>query len=325
MDCQWIAKAFGWCAALVCLTLATTPTAEGGEPRSRSVIGRGLFVEALVDPVKYHRSGSTLPPLRTGATLARLCTPDQPAGVGNALEQAGDCLQTFVNASAMLRIDRTDLGYLWLGESTVLRVERLELLDSGAKRTRLRVDGNDGGGGQVRFHLRPFNNPDSQFQLLTPAGTASVRGTIFGVSIDPWKLTAYATDERGPDGTANVVAVESAGRQVVLASGLMSLVRPGEPPGPPQAAALTARLFAVAFDPPFPERGYTGPMTLRGRTDPGNLLQVAGRPIAVALDGTFTTTFVLTPERQLPLALRTPLGKRQQFKLTVLLPRGDQR
>jgi hypothetical protein len=49
--------------------------------------------------------------------------------------------------------------------------------------------------GQVRLQLRPFTNPGSRMEIETPAGTSGVRGTEFGLNVQPDGKMAIATLE----------------------------------------------------------------------------------------------------------------------------------
>jgi FecR protein len=223
----------------------------------------------------------------------------QAAQVGTRLASVGDTLATGKSSSAVLAVD-TGIGTVNVSESTTLQISKLEALPSGGMVTLLRILG-----GQARLQLRPFTNPDSRLEIETPAGISGVRGTTFGVSVQPSGVTGIATLE------GRVVATAQ-GQSVSIDAGLQSLMVPGEPPTQPTALQENTQLRLISLN-----RVSRGEVEIGGRIDSVNLLVIEEEVQNVEPDGSFTIRRSLPRDRRVAATVITPLGKKQAYEIVV--------
>ena len=93
--------------------------------------------------------------------------------------------------------------------------------------------------GGVQYEVVPFSSQNSQFRVQTPAGLASVHGTVFQVWVEA-QGQAFFTVDRG------AVVVENADQQVNLAAGQATVSRTdAAPDAPSYRFSLSDRLAAV--------------------------------------------------------------------------------
>jgi hypothetical protein len=267
---------------LCCFSLTCLPPALGApKVYQQTVVGRWLRVQAATGDV------TIAPPLRKAA-------------FGDRLSKIGDRLITGKDASAELWID-DGIGKLEVGESTELRILRLEKLPSGAKRTHIIITG-----GTVKLKLRKLLNPKSNVQIFTPAGTAAVRGTILGVSLNHRGLSGVAVQQ-------GIVIVSGKNQKLPIRLGFGRILVPGQPPSKLRAIPETARIFNIRYQ----HRG-SSQVYLRANTDPGNLVQVAGQPIDIDEEGNFQALVPDVQEHLIPVQVTTPLNVSKRFRLTIL-------
>ncbi|MBD2099427.1 FecR domain-containing protein [Leptolyngbya sp. FACHB-261] len=245
-------------------------------------VNRWLEVRQAVGNVTYRRAQAT-----------------QRAGVGTRLQAVGDVLETGNQSSATLAVD-TGIGSIDVSERTRLQVQQLTALASGGRITRLQVTT-----GQARLRLRPFTNPNSRLEVLTPAGLSGVRGTVFGVSVQPSGKTGVATLE------GSVVAAAQ-GQSVPVTAGFQSSIVPGEPPSPPVPLRNDTRLALQLLTAEAPQTAH-----IIGQVDPVNLLTVADVPQDVDQNGRFEVRLPLPADRRVRAVVTTPLGKQQVYELAV--------
>jgi hypothetical protein len=245
-------------------------------------VERWLQVESLVGTVTFQQGKTS-----------------QSAQVGTRLQAIGDTLATGKSSSAVLAVD-TQIGTVSLSESTTLQINKLETLPSGGMVTLLRILA-----GQARLQLRPFSSPDSRLEIETPAGISGVRGTVFGVSVQPNGVTGIATLE------GRVVA-EAQGQQVSVEAGLQSLIVPGEPPTQPTALQESTQLRLISLN-----RVSRGTVEVVGKIDSVNLLVIEEEVQNVEPDGTFTIRRSRPDDRRIAATVITPLGKKQAYEIVI--------
>mgnify|MGYP006266147617 CR=1 FL=1 len=220
------------------------------------------------------------------------------AQVGQRLSRVGEGLQTGGGSSAVLAVD-TQIGFINLSENTRLRLDNIEALPSGGRITEIFIER-----GQARLQTRPFTNPDTRFDLRTPAATTSVRGTLYGVSVQPDGRTGVATE-------TGAVEVSAAGESVTVNAGFQSQVVPGNPPTPPAPLSndpsLDLRLLQAS----------NGQVLVQGQIDPVNLLLIREKVQTVEPDGSFRLELPLGEDRRIPVTVVTPLGREQAYELQV--------
>jgi len=245
-------------------------------------VDRWLEVQAVSGTVTFYRDQTS-----------------QVAKVGTRLTTVGDTLATGKNSSAILSVD-TAIGTVRMSESTTLQVKNIELLPSGGMVTLLSIPE-----GQARLQLRPFTNFDSELEIETPAGISGVRGTIFGVSVQPDGATGIATLE------GRVVA-EAQGQAVSIDAEQQSLIVVGEPPRSPTPLQEDTQLNLRSIN-PISNRT----IELVGQIDRVNLLVIEDEVQNVEPDGTFTIRRSLPRDRRIRATVTTPLGKQQTYEITI--------
>jgi hypothetical protein len=223
----------------------------------------------------------------------------QVAKNGSRIQVVGDGIQTAAKSSAVLAVD-TGIGFIKVSENTNIRVLQLEKLASGGQVTRLQVTG-----GQARLQVRPFTNSESRLEILSPAGLSAVRGTEFGVSVQPDGKTGVAT-------LKGEVAAIAQGASVPIQAGFQSLVIPGEAPLPPTPLREDTRLQLQIL-----EAVGNNQARVAGQVDVVNLVLVNDQPLSLDREGQFDVRLGLPRERRIRAVVRTPLGKQQIYELAV--------
>lgn len=223
----------------------------------------------------------------------------QPARISERLQNVGDAVITGNASSAVLAVD-TAIGSIAVAENTSVLVSELTVLPTGGHITHLEVTG-----GQVRLELRPFTDPDSELEIETPAGISGVRGTTFGVSVQPSGQTGIATI----DGS---VTAEAQGQQVEVSQGLQSLIIPGEPPTVPEPLRDDPRLDIQIL-----QKVERRTVQIVGQTDPVNLLVINDEPQTLTRSGEFDLQVPVPDDRRIKVTVITPLGTRQIYELAI--------
>ena len=265
-------------AALGVLGVATLLGAVTLSP-SQAQTGRWLEVERLTGSVFVQQSQS------------------RPAGLGDRLTQVGHSITTQSQASTSLALD-TEIGSVAVAQNTHLKVERLDVLSNGGRVTVLEVTR-----GQARVQSRPFTNPNTLLEIWTPSGVAAVRGTDFGVAVDDEGKTTIATLEGSVEATAESVTV-------TVDEGLASVIRPGEPPTTPIALDRELAIEGLTQE----RRGNT--LTVTGRVNPTNTVQVGDRDIEVSRSGYFAwQANSARRSRSVAFTVTNPLGESRRYRI----------
>ncbi|MBD2081603.1 FecR family protein [Leptolyngbya sp. FACHB-17] len=270
------------CVFLACC-IPTFALAQTRDLRVRA--DRWLLVQRMVGSVNYDRpSGS------------------RPARVGDRLQAIGEGITTGVNSRADLLLD-TGVGVINVLESTRLRVRRLEVAGNNGRITHLNVTR-----GQVRLKLRRFTNRGSQLEIQTPAGLSGVRGTDFGVAVQPDGKTGIAT-------LTGAVVTAAQGGRVWVPRGFQNLTIPGERPSPavPLRNDTTLRAQLVRRI----DRGVRK-VQIVGRVDPVNIVRINEVPQILDRNGAFRSSgFLAVSFLRVKVEVITPLGKSQTYELAL--------
>ncbi|MBS9383583.1 MAG: FecR domain-containing protein [Dolichospermum sp. BR01] len=223
----------------------------------------------------------------------------QPAKVGTKLQKVGDSISTGKNSRTMLALD-TEIAFVEVAENTKLQIQKLHSTSNNGKVTELLVTG-----GQVRLKVRPLNNRESRLEIKTPAGITGVRGTEFGVSVQPSGKTGVAT-------LKGQVVTSAQGKTVSVNKGFQSFVIPGKPPSPPvrlrDDTSLQIKILA--------DMGNQQ-AKIAGKVDPVNLVILANEPLITNQNGEFEVITALPNNRKIAVSITTPLGKKQKYELAV--------
>ncbi len=223
----------------------------------------------------------------------------QPANVGTKLQKVGDSIGTGKNSRTMLALD-TEIAFVEVAENTKLQIQKLHSTSNNGKVTELLLTG-----GQVRLKVRPLNNRESRLEIKTPAGITGVRGTEFGVSVQPSGKTGVAT-------LKGQVVTSAQGKTVSVNKGFQSLIIPGKPPSPPvrlrDDTILQIKILA--------DMGNQQ-AKIAGKLDPVNLVILANEPLITNQNGEFEVITALPNNRKIAVSITTPLGKKQKYELAV--------
>lgn len=223
----------------------------------------------------------------------------QPANVGTKLQKVGDSIGTGKNSRTMLALD-TEIAFVEVAENTKLQIQKLHSTSNNGKVTELLLTG-----GQVRLKVRPLNNRESRLEIKTPAGITGVRGTEFGVSVQPSGKTGVAT-------LKGQVVTSAQGKTVSVNKGFQSFIIPGKPPSPPvrlrDDTILQIKILA--------DMGNQQ-AKIAGKVDPVNLVILANEPLITNQNGEFEVITALPNNRKIAVSITTPLGKKQKYELAV--------
>lgn len=225
------------------------------------------------------------------------------AWVGMKMDRPGDRLTTGPSSNAVFELD-SGAGIVQVSENTTFSITRLQHSATGGRITHLYVSE-----GQVRLKLRSFNNIDSRLEIHTPAGITGVRGTEFGVSVQPNGKTGVATLSGLVDTTAVATTVS-------VGQSLQTLVIPQEAPEQPEPLQDDTGLsFQLA-------RWEAGAIHVVGSIDKVNLLLVEGQPQTTDRNGGFDLRFPWENEawydkKSLSLTVTTPLGTSRRYELPI--------
>jgi hypothetical protein len=223
----------------------------------------------------------------------------QGARPGDRLQSVGEGVRTGQKSSAALVLD-SGIGQVNVAEQTQVKIREINLVSSGGRVTRLGVDK-----GSVRLQVRKFTNPDSRLEIYTPAGITGVRGTNFGVAVQPNGKMSVATLE-------GQVAASAQGQEVAIDAGFQNFTIPGEPPTPPVPITNNVDLkyrWVKRFD----QRDRQ--LLLEGRVDPVNTVVVNEVVQNTDRNGNFSLIVPVTSFPNLRVTVITPLGIQKEYAL----------
>ncbi len=226
-------------------------------------------------------------------------TVSQPARVGDFLRAIGDGLITSKGAKAILFVD-TGIGVVDVAENTNLVVQELSFAPDNGRITKLFVSQ-----GQARLRVRPFTHRGSKLEIRTPVGLSGVRGTDFGIAVQPNGKTGLAVIQ-------GQVSSEAFGKAVAVNGGFQNFILPNEPPSPPVPLRNDTRLV-YSFQRII--QGGIRKVQLNGQVDPVNAVQVNGVPQVTDREGRFKTQLEIFPPPLFQVLVQTPLGKEQRHDL----------
>lgn len=223
----------------------------------------------------------------------------RPAKVGDRLRVPGDGVLTGNRSYTILAID-TDIGTAHVSEKTELRIKTLSVTANGGRVTVLLVSK-----GQARLQIRPFNNPESSFEIETPSGVAGVRGTDFGIGVEPTGKTNIATLE-------GTIAAIAQGETILVEKGFGSIIFPGEPPTPPRVFTNDVSIKRVSI-----VRTSLGTVLWKAEVDPFNLVWVNDQHVPVGKDGEIRATALLPLSRRARIRVQSPLGRERIYNVII--------
>lgn len=226
----------------------------------------------------------------------------QSARGGDRLTAPGEGIRTGADSFSLLEVD-TGIGTIYVRENTEVRIRSLSTVADGGKITRLYVSR-----GNVRLNLRRFTHPSSELEIETPSGVSGVRGTEFGVIVQPEGSTGLSTL------TGSVYAAAQS-VEVTVPDGFQTLIRPGEPPLEPMPI------------PPEPVFYYRVENIIRnglrrlvlvGTINPINQAFVNGELQTLSREGRFTYEAPAARDTQVRITITTPLGDEVEYVIPLL-------
>lgn len=220
------------------------------------------------------------------------------AELGQRLNSVGDGIRTGAGSLARLAVD-TEVGFVGVSENTALRITQFYTTQRGGKVTELDVSR-----GQARVFVRPFTNPDSRLEIRTPSGVNGVRGTNFGVAVQPSGRSSLVVEEGS-------VVSEAQGVSVTVNAGFQNFTVPGEPPSTPVPITENPSLNIVRLE----RRGST--VVVAGSTSVVNLLVIDDETQEIDREGSFTLELPLPDTQSIEATVVTPLGTTQIYELVV--------
>ena len=236
----------------------------------------------------------------------------RPARVGDRLTRSGDRLTTGPRSLSILQLDN-NIGSLQVAQNSSLSIRQLGMTQEGGWLTMLNLDQ-----GQVRFRVNKEQMPrNSRFEVYSPSGVAGVRGTEFGVMVNPLNRVVIGTE-------TGLVEAEANSQQVELPAGSGSAIFPGEAPTAPLPLDRQLSLDLEEVD-------YRGDdeIWLSGKVYPLNTVFANGIELPVSKTGFFeqqlsyrptasTTTLTITPTAALVIRVENALGDKQEYELRGL-------
>ncbi len=278
----WVRNPVATVAGITFILLNGLPAVS--QPTVNVRVDRFLLIRRLDGRVNYVR-GNTV----------------RPAKIGDRLDTIGDGIDTEKASSATLVVD-TGIGFLEVLEQTQLRILRLEFAPDNGRITHVNVLR-----GQVRLRLRAFTNPGSEFEIHTPAGLSGVRGTEFGVSIQPNGKTGVAT-------LSGAVSTSAQNRAISVGAGFQNFTIPGEAPTTPvplrNDASLSVRLEKII------DRGVRK-VRLVGQVDPVNAITIDGQAQSTDRFGRFSALYLAASRLSIRVVVITPLGKSEAYEVAL--------
>ncbi|MCS6814039.1 MAG: FecR family protein [Cyanobacteria bacterium] len=238
-----------------------------------------------------------------GTVIYRQQGRSRPVRQGDRLQAVGDSVTTGKSSTAMLEVD-TGIGFIQLAESTKVTVRSLGVAPDNGRITRLAIDY-----GQARLQVRRFTHEGSRLELQTPAGVSAVRGTEYGIAVQPDGKTGLATLE-------GAVTMTAQGKTVMVSGGLQTLTIPGQQPQPPVPLQDST---ALRYD--LERQVQNGIRRVRfiGYVDPVNTVLVNGVPQTTTATGQFSVSLPAVSSPTLQVTVITPLGRQQVHSLSLRL------
>ncbi|PSB27189.1 FecR family protein [Stenomitos frigidus] len=222
---------------------------------------------------------------------------------GDRLQAVGDGVTTGKRSGTTLEVD-TGIGFIQVTENTKLKVRSLGIASDNGRMTALEVPY-----GQVRLQLRRFNHRGSYLKIQTPAGVSAVRGTVFGMSVQPNGKTGLATLSGG-------VATTAQGKTVLVPAGFQNLTLPGETPSP---AVPLRDDTTLNYKVERQIKASLRSLRIQGQVDAVNSVFVGDTPQATDRHGRFSLLLPAASVQTLQVTVLTPLGRRQVHELSIRL------
>ncbi|MDA0867120.1 MAG: FecR domain-containing protein [Cyanobacteria bacterium] len=266
-------------------TVVTLCVSHGYGQQSISVqVDRWLSVQAVGGDVRYLNAQGS-----------------RPAQVGDYLTFVNDGLRTGNGSTGTLLVD-TGVGTIQLLQDTEVRIQRLDFAADNGRITHLYVPR-----GQVRVSLRRFTHRGSELEIETPSGVSGVRGTEFGVTVQPDGVTGIVTRE-------GAVATAAQRIQVLVAAGSQTIIRPGEAPLEP--TPITPPTLHYRID--YRATGGRRRALLIGQVELVNRVYVDGQQQTLNHWGEFEYPLPATRGARVQVSVVSPLDEQEDYEIPLL-------
>ncbi|PSN09127.1 hypothetical protein C7271_27045 [filamentous cyanobacterium CCP5] len=226
----------------------------------------------------------------------------QRARVGDRLTAVGEGIRTGASSSSVLEVD-TGIGTINVSANTEVRIRNLSRARDGGRITRLQVPR-----GNVRLNLRRFTHSSSELEIETPSGISGVRGTEFGLTVQPSGASGVAT-------LTGSVYAEAQAVEVTVPDGFQTLIRPGEPPLEPTPIPAQP---AFDYQVNYVIRNGLRRLELVGRIDPINQVFINGDLQALSREGRFSYEVPAIRRSRIDVTITTPLGDAVEYDIPLL-------
>ena len=244
----------------------------------------------------------TLQQLSGSVTYFNAAGITRAAKTGDRLEAIGDGITTGKESSVTLGLD-TAVGTVEVAPETQLSVQSLEVTPSDGRITRLKIDY-----GSIHLQIRPFSNPDSRLEIETPAGISGVRGTEFGVSLQPNGTMGVATL------SGNVVTTAQ-DQEIAVPARFQNVTVLGEAPS---AAIPFTNEPRLTYQIERSSHRGTRRIGLLGQVDPTSIVTYRGHPQPIDREGRFILFFSAPSRLKVQITVTTPLGQTQTYDLDLI-------
>jgi hypothetical protein len=225
----------------------------------------------------------------------------RPAQTNDQISRIGDQVKTGGRSRVDLQLD-VGIGSIQVAPSTLIQMREIRRNPDESRVSLFYMPY-----GSARIKLRRFTNPNSRFEIETPAGVSGVRGTEFGVTAQPNGKTSVAVLE-------GQVNTNAQAQDVAVDAGFQNFTIPGEPPSPPVPLTddttlnyqLEKRIVALRRR-----------LNFIGKVDPVNIVFVNGQVVDTDRQGQFQVPLPVTASPRIEITVQTPLGKEQRYDLRL--------
>jgi len=144
---------------------------------------------------------------------------EEKAVKGSILEE-GDKVKTFFASTAKVKL--TDGSVIDIKPSTTMDFNKVKVSADGEKKVNVNL-----WFGKSKFDVSKLQTPTSTFEVKTPVAVCGVRGTDFGVAVEPSKTTNISVFK-------GMVSVKNAAGEVFVKENQTTTVKPNQAPEAPQ-------------------------------------------------------------------------------------------
>jgi hypothetical protein len=223
------------------------------------------------------------------------------AKANDQLRNVGDELKTAARSRAEIHLD-VGIGSISVAPSTLVQLRGISRMEDDGRVSLFAIPY-----GSAKLKLRRFTSPNSRFEIETPAGVSGVRGTEFGISVQPQGKTSVVVQEGRVNTTAQGVSVD-------VDAGFQNFTIPGEPPSTPVPLRDDPGLNYKLERAIKRQKRY---LTFIGQVDPVNTVTIEGQVIDTDRQGEFRLPIPVVSHPKLEVTVETPLGKQQRYDLSL--------